>query len=93
MSAKDGGPAFPVLDMMQNTATGETTVFQALQSGMSLRDYMAIHAAAQDIETQGYVIQAEKMAACEAVTLPVDWRIRARYMHADAMLKAREAGK
>lgn len=38
----DGGPAFAqVAELSQNQSTGETTVHQASQAGMTLRDYFA----------------------------------------------------
>lgn len=47
----DGGPAFPIMaDCSQNTATGETTVHQVTQLGMTLRDYFAIHGSEPRLE-------------------------------------------
>ncbi len=72
---KDGGPAFPV----QSAADWQA-------HGMSLRDYMAIHASEADILHQAEVIRTQMVNGI----LPDGWHIAARYMHADAMLKTRE---
>ena len=47
MSAiNNGGPAFPICDLSQNNTTGETTSHQSINSGLSMRDYVAIKFAA-----------------------------------------------
>lgn len=74
-----GGPAFPHPDYL---AAG--------WEGMTLRDYFAVHAGYEDVKAQAEVIRMETMKAGGNV-LPDDWHYRARYMHADAMLKARTA--
>ena len=79
MSARDdGGPAFPVIDTSQNTATGETTVYQAVQSGISVRDYFAAKA------MQGILSDP-------AIDHPAEQLATFSYAIADAMLKARAA--
>ena len=71
----DGGPAFPVPD--SHHANGQV---QYGANGMALRDWFATHATEADIA---------------AILNPQHWsqnitRYEARYIHADAMLKARE---
>ena len=79
MSAKDyGGPAFPTPDYCRH-------------SGMSMRDYFATHASDEDVEAQAEVIRAQMIRANGLGILPDGWHCTARYMHADEMLKAREA--
>lgn len=57
------------------------------EPGMTLRDYFAAHASEQDV--QHYCGQIR--AASDIGVLPDNWPTIARYMHADAMLKARSA--
>jgi hypothetical protein len=76
---KDGGPAFPLA-----TDGGHFC------EGMALRDYMAIHASEADILNQGEVIRSAQVRSYGIGVLPDGWRITARYMHADAMIRARE---
>ena len=64
----DGGPAFPVIGNEGEPSPGD---------GMTLRDYMAIHATDSDIQFQRY----QSLTVAEA-----------RYAHADAMLAARKGG-
>lgn len=78
---KDGGPAFPQKEPLTSD-----------WHGMSLRDYFAIHASEHDIREQGEVIRSEQVFNGDIGILPDGWRITARYMHADAMLAAREKG-
>ena len=76
----DGGPAFPIRDLSQNTATGETTVHQHVDCGMSLRDYFAAKAMQSIL---GVLAQGIRPTDC----------IRAAedaYFVADAMLEARK---
>jgi hypothetical protein len=81
-------PAFPSANA-RATASGVMTEGHA---GMSLRDYMAIHASEEDIRAQGEEIRSAQMRSSPPNgILPDGWRLTARYMHADAMLKAREA--
>lgn len=79
MTIKDGGPAFP--DPQENWR-GE--------KGMSLRDYIAIHASEADIFYQGDVMRSAQIRSGGIGVLLDGWRITARYMHADAMIRARE---
>lgn len=90
---KDGGPAFPVAEYDHQTFASKTVdETRRLLSGMSLRDYFAIHASVHDIREQGEVIRSEQVRNGDIGILPDGWRITARYMHADAMLAAREKG-
>ncbi len=77
-----GGPAFPLADSC--CEYGNTNRSDA--NGMTLRDYMAIHASDEDVNAQISQLRDQ------FVLLPDGWRVTARYMHADAMLKAREGG-
>ncbi len=60
-----------------------------LLDGMSLRDYFAVHANEWDLSYQAEVIRSIQLKNGGCGVLPDDWRIKARYMHADAMLKER----
>lgn len=85
----DGGPAFPV---QYSNEAGGPTVMPA--EGMSLREYMAVHASEADIAAQ---LDAASQRLSESAANPIGlldrssarWRVVARYMHADAMLAAR----
>ncbi len=71
----DGGPAFP--STIQYFPDDKNA---AEEQGMTLRDWFATHATEEDIA---------------AILNPQHWsqnitRYEARYIHADAMLKARE---
>jgi hypothetical protein len=68
----------------------ETDRVQPLHKGLSLRDYLAAHASEDDIRAQGEWIRAEVQTQYGHGVLPDGWRSRARYMHADEMLKARQ---
>ena len=74
MSYKTGGPAFPVV-FEHNECTSE-------QEGMTLRDYFAVRANDLDIAMQGAIMRKNGIELDS-------WRAKARYMHADEMLKAR----
>ncbi len=76
---KGGGPAFPTLAVIGDKAVSE--------GGLTLRDYFATHASDEDVKAQRELIRAKS----EFGILPDDWPSVARYMHADAMLKARAA--
>jgi hypothetical protein len=81
---KTGGPAFPVPDDASD------------MFGMTLRDYFAAHASEEDLKVQSKVMSDQIRARMSReqfcfACLPDDWRVKARYMHADAMLKARVA--
>lgn len=80
-----GGPAFPCLE---RGALG----LDLTDSGMTLRDYMAIHASDGDVDAVREQIREETRAKHGVGILPDNWRSTARYMHADAMIKAREGG-
>lgn len=87
MSAADtGGQAFPIGGI--TTPNGEVVW---PEYGMTLRDYFATHASDEDIKAQVEVIRAEMVRASGLGILPDNWHCRARYMHADAMLRARAA--
>ncbi len=92
MSAHDnGGPAFPVIDASQNTATGETTVHQAMHSGISVRDYFAAKALVAVIGTLKDGREIRNAMAKAGVSDPLELVARNAYDLADAMLKARQA--
>jgi hypothetical protein len=76
MSAQDSQPAFPVTRH---------------ETGMTLRDYFATHATEGDMNGQREILREQLRRAGGIGVLPDDWRATARYMHADAMLKARQA--
>lgn len=94
----DGGPAFPISDPQSTHATAMAASIHiedpaererayilaraAAVIGMTLRDYFAAHATENDI--------AAYMPAV-SVTAGGDLRAEARYLHANAMLKARSA--
>jgi hypothetical protein len=59
--------------------------------GMTLRDYMAIHASDGDISAQIEDMREQLRKRGGTGVLPDGWYLKARYMHADAMLKARES--
>jgi hypothetical protein len=63
------------------------------QAGMTLRDFFAAHALESDIDCYSAVLTVftKTSDGRPFSTLPDNWRAKARYMHADAMLKAREA--
>ena len=56
---------------------------------MTLRNYFAAKASEEDIKAQAEVIRSSSTLGI----LPDGWRVVARYMHADAMLAAREQEK
>jgi hypothetical protein len=67
----NGGPAFPI------TVTDNSGQIAPTFTGMSLRDYFAIHASEKDIEAVRFGFSDMS-------------RSEARYIYADEMLKARE---
>ena len=73
----DNMPAFPTTS--DNYASPDST-------GMTLRDYIAIHASDEDVKVQANVLKVRQ----ELGILPDGWNVTARYMHADAMIKERE---
>lgn len=86
----NGGPAFPIAEKNTDGTHYHTHM------GMTLRDYMAIHASEPDIKEQ---LKQIAFVDVEVADLwggkhtikgyPPGTRQRARYMHADAMLKER----
>jgi hypothetical protein len=83
-----GGPAFPHID----SGCGR------FEQGMTLRDYFAAHATEEDICTAMDLVkkveQVRDLGNGHKVIergYPDNIRQIARYIHADAMLKAREA--
>jgi hypothetical protein len=80
-----GGPAFPRAPFTYTDNNNGLDWAVREQSGMTLRDYFAAKASEADI--------AEYMPKTvgEATLQPYRTRQWARYKHADAMLKAREA--
>lgn len=74
-AAKSGGPAFP-------------TNFED-ESGMTMRDYFAVHASEADVLAQAEVIRELMTQRGDLGILADGWRVKARYMHADEMLKER----
>lgn len=91
----DGGPAFPGKICIGHTPGDEIPIYQH-PPGMSLRDYLAAHAPADEVadlipETRG------KCAASAGNTLDEDGSddhlkldCKARYKWADAMIEARK---
>ena len=79
----DGGPAFPCStykDIFPNERTRH--------SGLSLRDYFAAKANEEDIQAVLFIHTMKQVPLDEnQITIS---RQQARYIHADAMLKARE---
>lgn len=86
----DGGQAFPGQPKYWDDDFGEYRPSDYI-AGMTLRDYFAAHATEEDLREQGEVIRNGLIQAAKVAILPDGWRTAARYMHADAMLKAREA--
>lgn len=87
----DGGPAFPNLSKWSDDRMGYT------HEGMSLRDYFATHAGNSEIAEMlarvpmvgKVIVEGSRKRITQA--MPDNARQIARYMHADAMLKARSA--
>lgn len=78
----------------QKTADMEREVAKlraAFAECLTARDQLAMHASEEDVRAQGEMIREQLMAAARVPVLPDGWRIKARYMHADAMLKERAA--
>ena len=71
----DGGPAFPCDSIVERNQKGGLVGVEISSSGMTLRDYFAIHASDKDLQ--------------KWLDLGVS-RADARFRHADAMLKARD---
>lgn len=68
---KDGGPAFP----------SHGTMGEVVQEGMSLRDYMAVHAPSPEVEELRVVLSTTRPGTASTV--------EARWAWADQMLKGR----
>lgn len=77
MNAPHYPSAFPICDIAQNTATGEVTVRQYIEGGMTLRDYFAAKALS-GLCVNGDGFDLKKLAEYS-------------YEVADAMLKARQS--
>jgi hypothetical protein len=77
----DGGPAFPRHALEIKLPDGSVV---PKDPGMTLRDWFATHATEADIAA----VRAHGLAADLANGLGT--RYEARYIHADAMLRARE---
>ena len=77
-------PAFPTLEMHPHG-------LDLTSPGMTLRDYFAVHASADDLRTHMEIIREKQHKQYGASILPDNWASIARYMHADAMLEARIA--
>lgn len=106
---QDGGPAFPMQDPQAIhayaaakingiTDTEERDrVYIAARAeavgGITLRDYFAAHASLDDLVAQREAIRMDQRNKHGIGILPDNWVARARYMHADAMLAAREKGE
>jgi hypothetical protein len=98
---KDGGPAFPHLGLYQG-ADGNLHPTPTQYAGLNLRDWFAAHAPgleedASRITVEGLAGPAPKafdVKSPENMLLWFKWWARAdasaRYLYADAMLKARE---
>ena len=89
MSMNTGGPAFP--------SEGVVTNDGILYDGMTLRDYFAAHATEEDICTAMDSVQKVEVVRdlgnghkVIETGYPENTRQIARYIHADAMIKARE---
>lgn len=85
----DGGPAFPV------TFTDKSGQIAPTESGMTLRDYIAIHANTVDVENLGgeTCVSAAKYLGLDKYIYEQHHhllRAKARYEFADAMLAERE---
>ena len=86
MSANDGGPAFPCSN--EQLTHGNPQAGDA-SPGMSLRDWFASHVAAAFI-TKGALKQIATEYPTWSDTERAAELARGAYIHADAMLKARE---
>ena len=82
----DGGPAFPQSDLsgygMGPPRRGEGEHERYAVNGMSMREYLAIHATDADVAC---------IMARGASGLSIEVRVRARYEFADAMIAASRA--
>lgn len=87
----DGGPAFPVADVHQESYGGGVygPVTTDYTAGMSLRDYFAAQAAQRAADATCDYLESDP---AEAVAHAIR-HAKAAYMVADAMLAARKAGE
>lgn len=83
-NTNNGGPAFPFGQISE--LTGQP-INGYHNDGMTLRDYMATHASDEDVRAQAEALRTRMGVGL----LPDGWRCTARYMHADAMPKARSS--
>lgn len=88
-----GGPAFPqpVLDL--GGEAGLVSSDDMGNGGMTLRDYIATHASDQDVSYQGEILRETMVRTHGLGVLPDNWRVTARYMHADAMIAERDKNR
>ena len=82
----NGGPVYPVQEFNADGTPATLTL------GITLRDYFAVHASDEDVKCQIEAIRSAQIKAGGIGVLADGWNVTARYMHADAMLKAREGG-
>ncbi len=83
MNKANGGSAFPTVEANYHNENTRG-------DGLSVRDYMAIHASEDDVQ---YVMRAytkQKMVVGEYRDCCSISRLQARYLHADAMLAERD---
>ena len=86
---KDGGPAFPVPDVIDH----DRNYYQYGGQGMTLRDYFAaklMHAEVMTCCVPGEACDALVEACGRTGEKPEDHMARCAYEMADAMLRARE---
>lgn len=91
---KEGGPAFPFYVDNRNGEEGTTAFGDQIAagkllaySGMSMRDYCAIHASDTDVRSK--LAEMACSPAFDGVDSLVERSLIARYAVADAMLKVR----
>lgn len=94
-----GGPAFPTFTNQYHFGLDEQRP-ATVDPGMTLRDYFAAKASEEDIQEWVHVIpKVQRVFEVDAgrkevrYVQPHNAREIARYMHADAMLKARQGGQ
>jgi hypothetical protein len=97
MTRNDGGNAFPIASYDHMALSPETVdEHKRLLSGMSLRDYFAVHVQTDSDEVgvryaEAIVGRAMPDFAADPIansTFWADYRARMRYIEADAMLAA-----
>lgn len=88
--------AFPLMPP-QDTASGVAPGYPCPDPGMSLRDYFAAHASEEDIQKESRALEEVFMIVTGGdgskrtiMAAPKNWRQTCRYLHADAMLRARQ---